>query len=73
MSEPDDHKLLAEFARAGSEPAFAALVARYVNLVYSTAFRFTGNAHHSEEISQAVFIILAHKAASLSPGVVLSG
>jgi RNA polymerase sigma factor (sigma-70 family) len=73
MSEPDDHQLLAEFARAESEPAFAALVARYINLVFSTAFRFTGNAHHAEEITQAVFIILARKAGKLSPRVVLSG
>src|SRR5579863_2341942 len=73
MPEPDDHQLLGEFARAGSEAAFAALAARYVNLVYSTALRFTGNTHHAEEITQAVFIILARKAASLSPRVVLSG
>jgi hypothetical protein len=45
---------------------------RYVNLVYSTAFRCTGSAHHSEEITQAVFIILARKAEKLSPRVVLS-
>jgi RNA polymerase sigma factor (sigma-70 family) len=73
MPEPDDHQLLDEFARANSESAFATLVARYVSLVYSTAFRFTGNTHHSEEITQAVFIILARKAAKLSPHVVLSG
>ncbi len=73
MSELDDHQLLAEFARAESEPAFAALVARYVNLVFSTACRFTGNPHHAEEITQAVFIILARKAGKLSPQVVLSG
>jgi uncharacterized protein (TIGR03435 family) len=73
MLEPDDHQLLAEFVRDASGPAFAALVARYVNLVYSTAFRFTGNAHHSEEITQAVFIILARKAEKLSSRVVLSG
>jgi RNA polymerase sigma factor (sigma-70 family) len=73
MSEPDDHRLLAAFARVESEPAFAALVARYVNLVFSTALRFTGNPHQAEEITQAVFIILAHKAGKLSSRVVLSG
>jgi uncharacterized protein (TIGR03435 family) len=73
MLEPDDHQLLAEFVRDASGPAFASVVARYVNLVYSTAFRFTGNAHHSEEISQAVFIVLARKAEKLSSRVVLSG
>jgi RNA polymerase sigma factor (sigma-70 family) len=73
MPDPDDHQLLAEFVRTESEPAFAALVSRYVHLVYSTALRFTDNAHYAEEITQAVFIILARKAGGLSPRVVLSG
>ena len=73
MPELDDHDLLAEFARTESEAAFAALVARYVNLVYSAALRFAGNPHHAEEITQAVFIILARRAGKLSPRAVLSG
>src|SRR6266481_5082985 len=73
MPELTDHELLAEFARTESETAFATLVTRYVNLVYSTALRFTGNPHQAEEISQAVFIILARKAGKLSSRVVLSG
>ncbi len=73
MTELDDHELLAQFARTQSEAAFAALVERHVNLVYSAALRFTGNPHHAEEITQAVFIILARKAGSLRRGTVLSG
>ena len=73
MTELDDHELLAEFTLSGSETAFATLVARHVNLVYSTALRVTGNPHHAEEVSQAVFLILASKAGKLSPHVVLSG
>jgi len=73
MTELNDHELLAESARSGSEPAFAELVARHVNLVYSAALRFCGDAQHCEEITQAVFIILARKAGKLSPRVVLSG
>ena len=68
-----DHELLADYARTGSEAAFAVLVARYVNLVHSAAWRFTGNPHHAEEITQAVFIILARKAGGLRRGTVLSG
>jgi RNA polymerase sigma factor (sigma-70 family) len=73
MTERDDHELLAEYARHQSEPAFAALVARYVNLVHSAALRFTGNPHHAEEITQAVFITLARKAGTLGRAVVVPG
>ena len=73
MPDLDDHELLAEYDRDASEAAFATLVERYVNLVYSAALRFTGNPHHAEEITQAVFIILARKAGGLRRSVVLSG
>jgi DNA-directed RNA polymerase specialized sigma24 family protein len=73
MTELDDHELLAEYACNESAAAFAALVARYVNLVYSAARRFTGNPQHAEEITQAVFIILARKAGGSRPATVLSG
>ena len=73
MIEPDDHALLAAYTRNASEAAFAALVARHLPLVHSTALRATGNAPHAQEITQAVFIILARKAGRLGPCVVLSG
>jgi uncharacterized protein (TIGR03435 family) len=73
MPELDDHRLLAEFVRGRSEIAFTELVKRYAGLVHSTAFRFCDNPHHAEEITQAVFVILAHKAETLSPRVVVSG
>ena len=73
MPEIDDHHLLENFGRTQSETAFATLTERYVNLVYSTALRSTGNPHHAEEITQAVFVILARKASQLSPRMVLSG
>src|SRR4051812_13715375 len=69
----DDIELLDEYARTESEPAFAELVSRHLNLVYSVALRSTGNAHAAQEISQAVFIILARKAKSLSSHTALSG
>ena len=73
MPELDDIELLAQYARENSEAAFATLVTRHVNLVYSTALRNAGNPHAAEEITQAVFIILARKARSLSPQTILSG
>ena len=73
MIEIDDHQLLAEFARDDYQAAFATLVERYVNLVYSVALRQTRNTHAAQEVTQAVFILLARKAGKLSPRTVVSG
>ena len=66
-------ELLRQYADRNSDEAFAALVARHVNLVYSAALRKTGNADAAGEITQAVFIILAKKAGRLSQRTILSG
>jgi uncharacterized protein YecE (DUF72 family) len=73
MQEMADMELLRRYVHRNSEAAFAALVARHVNMVYSAAWRKTGSAHAAEEIAQAVFVILAKKADKLRAGTVLSG
>jgi RNA polymerase sigma factor (sigma-70 family) len=73
MPDVSDMELLRDYDRQGSEDAFAALVRRHINLVYSVAFRHVGIAAHAEEITQAVFVILARKAASLRPDTILEG
>lgn len=66
--------LLAQYATNGSEEAFGELVARYVNLVYSTAVRLVdGDTHRAEDVVQTVFADLARLAKTLSPGVMLGG
>ncbi|MGO9201365.1 MAG: sigma-70 family RNA polymerase sigma factor [Limisphaerales bacterium] len=66
--------LLVDYAENGTESAFRDLVARYIDLVYSTALRQAGgDAHLAQDVAQTVFLHLARKARSLPQGVMLGG
>jgi RNA polymerase sigma factor (sigma-70 family) len=65
MEQSDDSALLRRYVESRSDEAFAALVTRHINLVYSVALRQTGSPENAEEIAQAVFVILAKKAKEL--------
>ena len=69
----EDRLLLQRFVQDNSEEAFAALTARYLNLVYAVCRRELADAETAEDVTQAVFLILARKAPSLGQSVVLSG
>ena len=73
MTDVPDARLLEQFVRNGSEEAFAALVQRHIALVHSVALRHTANAQHAQDITQAVFVILARKAGTLGRKTVLPG
>jgi uncharacterized protein (TIGR03435 family) len=73
MAETNDMDLLREYAFRNSEPAFETLVNRHIGLVYSVALRQVDNPAQAEEITQAVFLILARKASRLKANTVLAG
>ncbi len=69
-----DQTLLADYVTKGSEQAFAELVGRYINLVYSTGIRLVdGDAHRAEDVVQTVFGDLARLAGTLSGDAMLGG
>lgn len=64
---PDDAILLRRYAETGAEDAFAELVRRHIDWVYSASLRRVGgDAHLAEDVVQHVFIALARKADSVS-------
>lgn len=73
MTVVNDMDLVREYATRNSESAFAELVQRHVNLVYSVAMRYVGNSQDAEDVTQAVFIVLAKKAVVLREKTVITG
>src|SRR5687768_4744100 len=69
-ADGSDARLLAQAAR-GSREALAAVARRYVAFVYNTAFRQVRDAHLAEDVTQAVFVILARKVHRIKPGTLL--
>lgn len=70
----DDHELLRRYAEEGAQEAFAEVVRRHVNLVYSAALRqVNGDAHLAADATQLVFTDLARKARALAGHRVLAG
>jgi len=69
----DDRDLLREYVERRSQPAFADLVRRHIDLVYTACLRQIREPQLAEDATQAVFLILAQRAATLSANVVLAG
>ncbi len=69
----EDDALLRRYAEFGSEPAFAQLMERYYDFVFSVCRRMLGDAQLAEDVTQTVFLLLSTKAKRLAPGTVISG
>ena len=73
MNVPDDFELLDQYARGRSQQAFAELVRRHVDLVYSAALRQVRDPAAAQDVAQTVFVLLASKAAILRKQTILAG
>ena len=69
-----DCELLRRYAELGDEAAFAEVVNRHVDLVYSAALRLVGgDAHLAQDVAQGVFTALARQARSLTKHASITG
>ena len=73
MNSLNDEELLRQYADRRSETAFAELVRRHVDLIYSAALRMVCDSHLAQDVTQSVFIALAKNASQLTSRPVLSG
>ncbi len=73
MNDQTDSQLLRAYAERRSEPAFAELVRRHVDFVYSAALRMVCDSHLAQDVTQGVFVALAKDATQLTDRPVLSG
>jgi len=68
-----DQQLLRDYLARRSDAAFAELVRRHVDLVYSAALRMVCDAHLAKDVTQGAFVALAQNARQLAEHPVLTG
>ncbi len=73
MNTLTDQELLRDYTGRRSEAAFAELVRRHVDFVYSAALRMVRDAHLAQDVAQGVFVALAQSAPQLTGRPILSG
>src|SRR5690349_3522924 len=69
----DDAVLLGRYVETGCQASFQEIVTRHSGWVFSLSLRAVRDRHLAEDVTQAVFIILAKKASAIREGTPLSG
>jgi RNA polymerase sigma factor (sigma-70 family) len=73
MERVEDLRLLRRYAQDGCAASFEAVVRKHIGWVYSASARQVGDPDLAQDVTQAVFILLARRAATLSDQTVLTG
>lgn len=73
MNDQTDPELLQAYAAHKSEAAFAAIVHRYVDLIFSAAFRMLGDVDAAKDVTQNVFVALVQNSGKLIDRPALAG
>jgi RNA polymerase sigma factor (sigma-70 family) len=68
-----DMRLLRRYVELGSQDAFAEIVRKHLPWIYSSCRRALRDPHLAEDAAQAVFIVLARRAESITPETRLAG
>ncbi len=68
-----DAELLNRYVAERDGPAFAALVARHGSMVFGVCQRIISDWHIAEDAFQAIFLVLARRAATVSPPGAVAG
>src|SRR5436305_7514441 len=69
----DDWLLLQSYINERSQSAFATLVEKHVRWVHAASRRLVHDEHLAEDITQAVFLLLAQRASQLQKQTPISG
>ena len=65
VAEASDQDLVEEYAATRSAEVFNRIVERHGPMVLHTSHRLVGNWHDAEDVTQAVFLVLAQRASSV--------
>ncbi len=73
MTDLSDNQLLRAYADQKTEAAFAVLLRRHLDFVYSAALRMVRDSHTAQDVTQGVFMALSQNAGALAAHPLLAG